>query len=134
MAPIGLMGTLYLGLMRLEQRGLVRAVGCLRDSNRKARFYGLPRPGVAVPLTGRNGSAPHPSSTRSFGKRSNWRMAMATLHEWIIRLWQTVRGRYARIWNKNCGRSSLPSRLMPRAPGGDSSGSCRKPRIEAGGV
>jgi len=33
------MGTLYPGLMRLEQRGLVRATWGLTDSNRKARFY-----------------------------------------------------------------------------------------------
>jgi transcriptional regulator len=33
------MGTLYPGLMRLEQRGLVRAEWGLTDNNRKARFY-----------------------------------------------------------------------------------------------
>ena len=33
------MGTLYPGLMRLEQRGLVRARWGVTDSNRKARFY-----------------------------------------------------------------------------------------------
>jgi PadR family transcriptional regulator PadR len=33
------MGTLYPGLMRLEQRGLVRAKWGLTDHNRKARFY-----------------------------------------------------------------------------------------------
>jgi PadR family transcriptional regulator len=35
------MGTLYPGLMRLEQRGLVRAAWGLTDSNRKARFYSI---------------------------------------------------------------------------------------------
>jgi PadR family transcriptional regulator, regulatory protein PadR len=35
------MGTLYPGLMRLEQRGLVRATWGLTDSNRKARFYAI---------------------------------------------------------------------------------------------
>jgi transcriptional regulator len=35
------MGTLYPALMRLEQRGLVRAVWGTTDSNRKARFYAL---------------------------------------------------------------------------------------------
>ena len=35
------MGTLYPGLMRLEQRGFVRAEWGLTDSNRKARFYAM---------------------------------------------------------------------------------------------
>ena len=35
------MGTLYPGLMRLEQRGLVRAKWGITDSNRKARFYAI---------------------------------------------------------------------------------------------
>ena len=33
------MGTLYPGLMRLEQRGLVRAEWGTTDNNRRARFY-----------------------------------------------------------------------------------------------
>ena len=39
------MGTLYPGLMRLEQRGLVRATWGLTDNNRKARFYEITRDG-----------------------------------------------------------------------------------------
>jgi PadR family transcriptional regulator, regulatory protein PadR len=35
------MGTLYPGLMRLEQRGLVRGTWGTTDTNRKARFYSL---------------------------------------------------------------------------------------------
>jgi transcriptional regulator len=35
------MGTLYPGLMRLEQRGFVRAKWGVSDSNRKARFYAI---------------------------------------------------------------------------------------------
>ena len=35
------MGTLYPGLMRLEQRGYVRGQWGVTDSNRKARFYGI---------------------------------------------------------------------------------------------
>jgi transcriptional regulator len=35
------MGTLYPGLMRLEQRGLVRAKWGTTDTNRKARFYAI---------------------------------------------------------------------------------------------
>src|SRR4029453_9307356 len=35
------MGTLYPGLMRLEQRGCVRGQWGVTDSNRKARFYGI---------------------------------------------------------------------------------------------
>ena len=35
------MGTLYLGLMRLEQRGLVRGTWGTTDSSRRARFYAL---------------------------------------------------------------------------------------------
>jgi PadR family transcriptional regulator, regulatory protein PadR len=35
------MGTLYPGLMRLEQRGLVRGSWGTTETNRKARFYAL---------------------------------------------------------------------------------------------
>jgi len=35
------MGTLYPGLMRLEQRGLLRATWGVTDHNRKARFYAI---------------------------------------------------------------------------------------------
>jgi PadR family transcriptional regulator PadR len=35
------MGTLYPGLMRLEQRGLVRGTWGVSDSNRRARFYAI---------------------------------------------------------------------------------------------
>src|SRR5437667_10386607 len=35
------MGTLYPGLMRLEQRGLLRATWGVTDNNRKARFYSI---------------------------------------------------------------------------------------------
>jgi transcriptional regulator len=35
------MGTLYPGLMRLEQRGFLRAEWGLTDTNRKARFYAI---------------------------------------------------------------------------------------------
>jgi PadR family transcriptional regulator, regulatory protein PadR len=39
------MGTLYPGLMRLEQRGLVRAEWRMTDTNRRARFYSVTRAG-----------------------------------------------------------------------------------------
>jgi PadR family transcriptional regulator len=35
------MGTLYPGLMRLEQRGLLRAKWGVTDTSRKARFYAI---------------------------------------------------------------------------------------------
>ena len=35
------MGTLYPGLMRLEQQGLVRAEWRTTESNRRARFYSM---------------------------------------------------------------------------------------------
>jgi PadR family transcriptional regulator, regulatory protein PadR len=35
------MGTLYPGLMRLEQRGLLRAQWAVTENNRKARFYSI---------------------------------------------------------------------------------------------
>jgi transcriptional regulator len=35
------MGTLYPGLMRLEQRGLLRGTWGVTDSNRRARFYAI---------------------------------------------------------------------------------------------
>ena len=39
------MGTLYPGLMRLEQRGFVRGTWGTTENNRRARFYGLTAPG-----------------------------------------------------------------------------------------
>ena len=39
------MGTLYPGLMRLEQRGLVRGDWGVTDTSRKARFYTITRAG-----------------------------------------------------------------------------------------
>ena len=39
------MGTLYPGLMRLEQRGLLRAKWGTTDNNRRARFYGITQAG-----------------------------------------------------------------------------------------
>ena len=35
------MGTLYPGLMRLEQRGLIRAEWGMTEKNRRARFYAI---------------------------------------------------------------------------------------------
>ena len=35
------MGTLYPGLMRLEQRGLIRGEWGVTDTNRKARYYAI---------------------------------------------------------------------------------------------
>ena len=35
------MGTLYPGLMRLEQRGLIRGEWSVTENNRKARLYGI---------------------------------------------------------------------------------------------
>ena len=35
------MGTLYPGLMRLEQQGLIKADWGVTDSNRQARFYSI---------------------------------------------------------------------------------------------
>jgi PadR family transcriptional regulator PadR len=39
------MGTLYPGLMRLEQRGLVRGEWSVTDNNRRARFYSITNAG-----------------------------------------------------------------------------------------
>ena len=39
------MGTLYPALMRLEQRGLLRAKWGVTDNNRKARLYAIPTAG-----------------------------------------------------------------------------------------
>src|SRR5690348_6426112 len=45
------MGTLYPGLMRLEQRGLVRGEWRVTETNRRARFYSLTTPRRRGPLT-----------------------------------------------------------------------------------
>jgi len=39
------MGSLYPGLMRLEQRGLIHAEWGVTENNRKARFYSITRAG-----------------------------------------------------------------------------------------
>lgn len=39
------MGSLYPGLMRLEQRGLIRAEWGVTENNRKARYYSITRAG-----------------------------------------------------------------------------------------
>ena len=39
------MGTLYPGLMRLEQRGLIQAKWGVTDNNRRARFYAITKTG-----------------------------------------------------------------------------------------
>lgn len=39
------MGTLYPGLTRLEQRGLIQAKWGVTDNNRRARFYAISRAG-----------------------------------------------------------------------------------------
>ena len=48
------MGTLYPGLMRLEQRGLVRAAWGVSDNNRKARYYEITAAGRRRLLTEKN--------------------------------------------------------------------------------
>ena len=40
------MGTLYPGLMRLEQRGLVRGKWGVTENNRKARYYSVTKTGL----------------------------------------------------------------------------------------
>src|SRR5688572_20963172 len=47
------MGTLYPGLMRLEQRGLVRTTWGVTDNNRKARFYAITAAGRRRLTTGK---------------------------------------------------------------------------------
>ena len=47
------MGTLYPGLMRLEQRGYLRAAWGVTDTNRKARFYAITAAGRRQLATGR---------------------------------------------------------------------------------
>lgn len=51
------MGTLYPGLMRLEQRGLIRGAWGVSDRNRRARFYSITaagRRGLEVQRAGWN--------------------------------------------------------------------------------
>jgi PadR family transcriptional regulator, regulatory protein PadR len=47
------MGTLYPGLMRLEQRGYLRAAWGVTDTRRKARFYAITAAGRRQLATGR---------------------------------------------------------------------------------
>lgn len=49
------MGTLYPGLMRLEQRGAIRGSWGTTDNNRKARFYGLTSAGRRLLVEERRG-------------------------------------------------------------------------------
>jgi PadR family transcriptional regulator PadR len=47
------MGTLYPGLMRLEQRGFLRAAWAVTDTNRRARFYTITAAGRRQLAAGR---------------------------------------------------------------------------------
>jgi DNA-binding PadR family transcriptional regulator len=58
------MGTLYPGLMRLEQRGLVRGKWGMTDNNRKARFY-------AITAAGRRSLA---------AERADWERTASIMH------------------------------------------------------
>lgn len=49
------MGTLYPGLMRLEQRGLLKAAWGTTDTNRRARFYQITAAGKRRLDTERSG-------------------------------------------------------------------------------
>jgi PadR family transcriptional regulator PadR len=49
------MGTLYPGLMRLEQRGFVKGEWGVTDKNRKARFYRITTVGKRQLATGKVG-------------------------------------------------------------------------------
>jgi DNA-binding PadR family transcriptional regulator len=58
------MGTLYPGLMRLEQRGLLRATWGVTNTNRNARFY-------AVTAAGRR---------RLASERAEWERMTSIMH------------------------------------------------------
>ena len=58
------MGTLYPGLMRLEQRGLVRGAWGVTENNRKARFY-------SITATGRR---------RLAAQKADWERMTAIMH------------------------------------------------------
>lgn len=58
------MGTLYPGLMRLEQRGLLRGTWGVTENNRKARFY-------AITATGRR---------RLVTQKADWERMTAIMH------------------------------------------------------
>jgi len=68
------MGTLYTGLMRLEQRGLVRAAWGVTDNNRKARFYTITTP------TGPCQEYAASSSSCSFASPTNRRIEPESAH------------------------------------------------------
>ena len=51
-------GTVYASLLRLAQKGWIRSAWGASDSNRKAKFYSITRPGVnSSPAKPRAGSA-----------------------------------------------------------------------------
>jgi transcriptional regulator len=58
------MGTLYPGLMRLEQRGLVRGKWGMTENNRRARFY-------AITAAGRRALA---------AERADWERTASIMH------------------------------------------------------
>jgi transcriptional regulator len=64
------MGTLYPGLMRLEQRGLLRGKWGVTENNRKARFYTLT-----------------PAGRRALeSERSNWDRTASIMHALLHQL------------------------------------------------
>ena len=94
------MGTLYPGLMRLEQRGFLRAAWGVTDTNRKARFYAITAAGRRQLAAGGRGVGSHDVHHAHAAERrgtdgSRMRIRhvaspIVALREWIVRLWGTV--------------------------------------------
>ena len=88
------MGTLYPGLMRLEQRGLLQAKWGVTDNNRRARFYAITAAGRRQLATEKADWARTSSIMQTLLGEEPGDVCVA-LREWVHRLWGTLRPRRA---------------------------------------
>jgi transcriptional regulator len=89
------MGTLYPGLMRLEQQGLVKGEWGVTENNRQARFYAITAAGTKAAHrraegVGSDGEC-HANAPRGSGVTPP--AILSTLREWTRRVWGALSGR-----------------------------------------
>src|SRR5687767_8461202 len=84
------MGTLYPGLMRLEQRGLVRGSWGTTEANRKARFYTLTAAGRRELAKEKQAWDRMTTIMQALLRGEAWASIMRVLREWSHRIAGTL--------------------------------------------
>ena len=127
------MGTLYPGLMRLEQRGAIRGSWGVTDNNRKARFYDLTAAGRKLLDAEKREWNRTVAIMQALLRRA---AVMAALRAWLRRLWGTFRkaparrrhGRGAAAARRDARRRTAAARPAARTR------RMRQAQLQAGGV